>query len=356
MRAAVAKGSSLEVSSNVPDPTPGPGQVLVRTIACGICGSDLHALAHPEDMARMFTAVGAASELRPGDEYVLGHEFVGEILQHGPETAGTLPVGSIVCALPFGLGPAGIDLVGYSRALPGGYGELMVLQEAVLFPVPEGLEPRVAALTEPLAVGEHAVALADPQPGWPCHVVGCGPIGLTIILALKARGVGPISASDPAPVRRALAARLGADVVLDPTEGTGFPDFAELGVPTNALLRAASIEMGADPPRAVIFEAVGNPGIIQMITAAAPAGSRIVVAGLCMEPDHFVPAIALVKELELRFAFAYTGAEFATVLARLASAPQAVTPLITSTIDIAGIDAAVQALRAGDQVKVIIEH
>lgn len=151
----------------------------------------------------------------------MGHEFVAEILEYGPGTEGTLPVGSLVCSMPFTMGPGGIELVGYSPTSPGGYGERMVLQEAALIPVPEGLAPRLAALTEPLAVGEHAVSLADVQPGWPCHVVGCGPIGLAIIWALKARGVGRVVAADFSPARRALAQRLGADVVLD-AEGTGF--------------------------------------------------------------------------------------------------------------------------------------
>jgi threonine dehydrogenase-like Zn-dependent dehydrogenase len=79
--------------------------------------------------------------------------------------------------------------------LPGGFGELMVLQEAMLMPVPEGLDARTAALTEPLAVGEHSVGMADIQPGWPCHVVGCGPIGLAIIVALN--GAAPTRSAPP---------------------------------------------------------------------------------------------------------------------------------------------------------------
>ena len=158
------------------------------------------------------------------------------------------------------MGPAGLEVIGFSPTLPGGFGELMVLQEAMLMPVPEGLDARTAALTE--LRWEHSVVLADVQPGWPCHVVGCGPIGLAIIVALKWRGASPISASDLSQSRRALAMQLGADIVLDPAEGTGFPDFAELGVPANSLQRSASIGMGSEPPRAVIFEAVGRQGMI----------------------------------------------------------------------------------------------
>jgi threonine dehydrogenase-like Zn-dependent dehydrogenase len=181
---------------------------------------------------------------------VLGHEFTAEIVDYGRQTEGALRAGSTVCALPYAMGPTGMEVIGFSPTLPGNYGELMVLQEAMLVPVPEGLDARTAALTEPLAVGEHTVGLADVRPGWPCHVVGCGPIGLAIIVALKARGTSPISASDLSPSRRALAARLGADIVLDPAEGTGFPDFAELGVPTNPCnARRASGRAPSHPAR-----------------------------------------------------------------------------------------------------------
>lgn len=257
MRAAVTTGSSIEVRDDVPDPTPGPGQVLVHTIVCGICGSDLHALAEPEEMAQLNTAGGATS-VPPGTPYVLGHEFTAEIVGYGPATEGTLRLGSTVCALPYAMGPTGMEVIGFSPTLPGGYGELMVLQEAMLMPVPEGLAARTAALTE--------------------------------------------------------------------------------------------------PPRAVIFEAVGRQGMIPNIIDAAPPGSRIVVAGVNTQGDRFVPAVAIVKELELRFGFGYAPSEFAATLARVARDPAAVAPLITSTVGVEGVTGALGARRAGKEIKVLIEH
>ena len=137
---------------------------------------------------------------------------------------------------------------------------------------------------------------------------------------------------------------------------TGFPDFAELGVPTNPLQRAASIGMGSEPPRAVIFEAVGTPGLIPQIIDAAPPGSRIVVAGVNTQGDRFVPALAIVKELELHFGFGYSPKEFAATLASIARSPEAVAPLITSTVGVEGVTGAIDALRFGEQIKVLIEH
>ena len=170
------------------------------------------------------------------------------------------------------------------------------------------------------------------------------------------RGAPARSAPRISPRRGVRWPRLGADIVLDPAEGTGFPNFAELGVPTNPLQRAASIGMGSEPPRAVIFKAVGKPGLIPQIIDAAPPGSRIVVAGVNTQGDRFVSALAIVKELELRFGFGYAPSEFAETLARVARDPAAVAPLITSTVGVEGVTGAIDALRSGEQIKVLIEH
>ena len=122
MRAAVATGSSIEVRNDVPDPTPGPGQVLVHTIVCGICGSDLHALAAPEEMAQLNAAGGAASVVHPGDPYVLGHEFTAEIVDYGPGTEGSLAVGSAVCALPYAMDPPAWRSSDFPRRCPAASG------------------------------------------------------------------------------------------------------------------------------------------------------------------------------------------------------------------------------------------
>ena len=168
--------------------------------------------------------------------------------------------------------------VGYSNDFPGGYGEQMVLAAPLLLEVPNGLSADHASLTEPLAVGIHAVEKAALQENDAPLVVGCGPVGLAVIVGLRLKGIHPIIAADFSPKRRELAAKMGADIVIDPKVES---PYAKL----------------APGKRAVIFECVGVPGLLQQVFEAAPRDARIVVAGVCMEPDRIEPLFGIVKEL-----------------------------------------------------------
>src|SRR5262245_10624393 len=140
---------------DIPVPTPGPGEVLVRTLACGICGSDLHALKHTEKMIESSRRSGGGFVMDPKRDVVMGHEFCAEIVDHGPGSPKTLKAGTRVCAMPILVSAQGVATVGYSNESPGGYGEFMRLMEPLLLPVPNGLSTEHAALTEPMAVGLH---------------------------------------------------------------------------------------------------------------------------------------------------------------------------------------------------------
>src|ERR1700749_4297428 len=214
MRAAIFRNGEIVVDE-MGEPTPGAGQVLVRTLACGICGSDLHARKHAHRMVEMAKYVGR----KPMDlsrDVVFGHEFCCEVLDYGPDTPRRLKPGSRVCSVPWLVSPTGPTGIGYSNDNVGGYAETMLLSESLLLEVPNGLSADHAALTEPLAGGVHAVAKADIRGGEVPLVIGCGPVGLAVIAALKIKGLHPIIAADYSPTRRKLAERMGADVVIDP--------------------------------------------------------------------------------------------------------------------------------------------
>jgi threonine dehydrogenase-like Zn-dependent dehydrogenase len=353
MRAAVTRGGRLVVG-DVPDPVPSSGHVLARPLATGICGSDLHALADFTHFTSLVDAMGVPS-LDPAADCVFGHEFVAEIVEHGPDTAGALAVGSRVCSVPIIVGPGGVEQIGYSNVYPGALAERMVLQEALCIPVPDDLDSDLAALTEPLAVGEHAVGLADLHAGQPSLVVGCGPVGLAVIAALKARGHGPVLAADYSPTRRRLAEAFGADVVVDPAEGSPHERWADFGIARSVMERMGAALLGAEVTDPVIFEAVGVPGILQSLIAEGPPHSRIVVVGVCMHSDTIEPFMAVTKEMELRFSFGYTPAEFAATLDRLASGVPGAEQLVTSRVDLAGTPDAFETLRSpGEHGKILV--
>ena len=163
-------------------------------------------------------------------DVVMGHEFCAEIVDHGPGTTRALRIGTRVCSRPTLLRATGPQSIGYSNDNPGGYGEYMRLTEALLLEVPADLSTEHAAFTEPMAVGVHAVARARLEPDDAPLVIGCGPVGLAVIAALRLRGVRPIVAADFSPLRRELAVALGADVVVDPAERAPWQSWRETAV------------------------------------------------------------------------------------------------------------------------------
>ena len=149
---------------------------------------------------------------------VFGHEFCCEVLDYGPSTQKRFKPGTRVCSVPALLSAEGPKGIGYSNDNVGAYAERMLLSEALLLEVPNGLAAEHAALTEPLAVGIHAVEKANVRGDEVPLVIGCGPVGLAVIAGLKLKGLHPIVAADYSPARRALAEKMGADVVIDPAQ------------------------------------------------------------------------------------------------------------------------------------------
>jgi threonine dehydrogenase-like Zn-dependent dehydrogenase len=356
MRAVVRRNKAL-VCDEVAGLVPAEGQLLVKTLACGICGSDLHALHHMEHMIDLTRRAGAPDNgFDPAADTVFGHEFCAEILDYGPGSLKALKAGTRVVSVPITLHGGGVEALGFSNRLPGGFAEQMLLSEAMVLAVPNGLPTDKAALTEPFAVGAHAVAKAKLEPKSVSLVVGCGPVGLAVIAALKAKGHGPVIATDFSPRRRAAAERLGADIVIDPAAESPHERWATLGVPKDRGGQTMMRMMGNPVAQPVVFECVGSPGVLQALIEAAPAGAQIVVAGVCMETDRIEPSIAITKEIELTFVFGYSPEEFAATLHQLADGIIDVTGLVTGTVGLDGVAGAFTAL--GDpeaHVKILVQ-
>ncbi|OBH79017.1 zinc-binding dehydrogenase [Mycobacterium scrofulaceum] len=366
MKSVSCTNANLEVI-DTPTPTPAKGQLLLEVLRCGICGSDLHARRHCDELADVMAESGYDAFMRSDQQVVFGHEFCGEVLDYGPGTRKAPRPGTRVVALPLLRRGKEVHGIGLSTMAPGAYAEQLLVEQSLTFAVPNGLSPDVAALTEPMAVGWHAVRRGEVGKGDVAIVIGCGPIGLAVICMLKAHGVRTVIASDFSPGRRALATACGADIVVDPAQDSpyetdagrkhlhGILEAFDLAVGTIEKLhrlrlpwwhfwRAAEAAGATTPKHPVIFECVGVPGIIDSIIAGAPLFSRVVVVGVCMGADHIRPAMAINKEIDLRFVLGYTPLEFRDTLHMLADGKVDVAPLITGSVGLAGVEAAFDAL------------
>ena len=349
-----------------PDPEPAKGQVRLEVVRCGICGSDLHARHGIDDWAELSEGLGYDRFGRSDQPVVFGHEFSGRVAEYGPGTRGKIPTGAPVVAMPLIRNEGVIDTIGLSQHAPGAYAEQLLVDEALMLPVPNGLPADVAALTEPMAVALHAVRRADMKKRQLAIVIGCGPVGLGVILMLKAQGVRTVVASDLSAGRRGLASACGADIVVDPAEGDPYtaagdrghladaPTAFDLAITTKEKLERLPVDwwhvwrlgerLGAGPKAPVVFECVGVPGMIESIIDGTPLFSRVMVVGVCVGPDRFRPALAINKEIDLRFVIGYTPLDFRDTLHMLAEGDVDPRPLITGEVGLDGVAAAFDAL------------
>jgi len=367
MKAVSCTDAQLEVVE-LPTPRPGPGQLLLEVLRCGICGSDLHARHHCNELADVTSEVGYDGIFRSNQAVVFGHEFCGAVLDHGSKSRKSLPSGTPVVSFPLLRQGKGVHPTGLSVAAPGGYAEHVLVEESMTTAVPNGLSTELATLTEPMAVGLHAVRRSEIKKGQVAVVIGCGPVGLAVICMLKAEGVRTVIASDFSAGRRALATASGADVVVDPAHDSPFaasgghghldsaPELFELAVGSMEKVRRvplvpwwrvyqAAEALGATAPKhPVIFECVGVPGMIDQIITGAPFFSRVIVVGVCMAPDRVRPVMAVNKEIDLRFVLGYTPLEFRDSLYLLAEGKVNAAPIITGVVGLAGVETAFTAL------------
>ncbi|MCC6949679.1 MAG: alcohol dehydrogenase catalytic domain-containing protein [Bradyrhizobiaceae bacterium] len=287
MRAAIFNGVGKPLTvERVPDPRPGPGQVLVRVARCGICGSDLHMTEDPVFCIPEGT--------------ILGHEFAGEIVELGRGVE-TLSVGDRVSVVPIAsCGKCAACLAGQPAACAqmqlhgGGYGEYTAVHERQCIKLPSTVGTEDGALVEPMAVGLHGVIKAEMQPGARVLVIGAGPVGLATIFWARRLGAGLIAATASSTTRAGLAAMMGADAFLNPEDSDPEASARALGGPPD-----------------IVFECVGKPGLIQRcIDHVRPRGGTVVVLGLCTGSDAIQPFEAVNKEVRIQMASFYELADF----------------------------------------------
>lgn len=328
MKAAILENGQIHVGET-PDPEPKKGQVLVRTNRCALCASDAHFFcsgAHVVEMSKKYGGPYASVDL--AKPIVMGHEYVGEIVDYGPGSRRPLKTGTRVTSCPIMRQGGQIGIIGYAAGLPGGFGEYMLLDEDFLMEIPEELDDDQAALIEPLAVGLEHARSGEPQPGEVPLVVGCGAIGLGVIAGLKLKGIGPIVAADFDPRRRELALKMGAELAIDPRERSPYDALPEIG----------------DRKVNLVYECVGKPGMLNQIITSLGFGSRIVVGGFCLEPEQIFVAAAQSKRLKINFACGEEPQDMELALRSIADGRIDVRPWLGAGIGLSGVADALEKM------------
>ncbi|WP_207840492.1 zinc-dependent alcohol dehydrogenase [Williamsia soli] len=324
MRAAVLDNGKFTVRE-VPDPQPGPDELILRVHGCGVCGSDLKT--YP---------------LLP-DGTIMGHEFAGEVVAAGPDVAGLWPIGTPAAALPV-IGcrrcrrcaegdparcvtpqPLGLGV------RSGGFAEYVAVAASETVALEPSIDLRTGALVEPLAVGLHALNRGRARIGDRVLVIEAGPVGLSVVVWARHRGIADITVVDPVSGRRDSATALGASRVIDPTTTPLGTDFD------------------------VVIECVGKSGMVAACVDAIAAGGHVVIAGVCMTEDTFMPVGAVVKDITMSFVSYYSRDEFAITARALGAGELRLDGYVSAFAALEDLQEVAENLgRPTDQQKIII--
>jgi L-iditol 2-dehydrogenase len=254
----------------LPRPTPGPGQVLLRVASVGVCGSDVHYYLHGR--------IGIQVVHAP---IIMGHEFSARVAELGEGVRG-LEVGQLVTVEPgISCGECEPCLEGFPNLCPhvrfcgtppidGVFAQYTLMPAENCFPVPEGMGAVEAAMLEPLGIAIYSVDLGGLKAGDTVAVLGAGPIGLLIAAVARAAGASEVYMTEPLAHRRHFALDYVADAALDPNEGDPV-----------AGIRHLTNDRGVD----VAFEAAGAPDTPQQAAALTRIGGTLVIAGIPATDD-----------------------------------------------------------------------
>ncbi|MCU0505932.1 MAG: L-threonine 3-dehydrogenase [Chloroflexi bacterium] len=330
-------GPGLELRE-VPAPTIGINDVLIRVRRTGICGTDLHIESWDP---------WAARTIRP--PLVVGHEFVGEIAEVGSNVSDFRPgdivsgEGHVVCGrcrhCMAGYRHLCAHTVGLGVGRDGAFAEYVALPMTNIWHHWPGVDEEVAAIFDPFGNAVHT-ALAFPVLGEDVLVSGAGPIGLMATAVVRHAGARYVVVSEPNPVRRALAMRMGATAVVDPRE-RGLAD----------VQRDLGMTEGWD----VALEMSGNPTALRSAIASMAHGGRIAILGIPTEEIALDVNEIVFRMLTLRGIYGREMYESWYKMTVLVQSGLDITPAITHRFPFREFEAAFAAARSGDSGKVIMD-
>ena len=317
----------------MPEPEPHDGHAVVAIERCGICGTD----------------VAAYRSGKPYTPFLHGHEWCGTVTAIGRGVGGVSPGDRVVCGSPRACGRcaeclAGLgqrcarimDLRGPHGAAPpahGGYATAISLDARRLVPVPHDMDSDVAAQLEPAAVAMHGIRRSPIQLGDCVVVQGCGPIGLIALQLARVAGAGLVIAIEPDPVRRALAAELGADIVAAP------------GDSATDIVRTSTNGLGA----AVVVECAGTGSALDAAVTLARPGGWVTMIGVSSAPVTIEPGRWLIREVTVTTSLAHTWADFERAIGLVGDGRLQLTPIHSATVGLDGLADAFAGLAAADR-------
>jgi (R,R)-butanediol dehydrogenase/meso-butanediol dehydrogenase/diacetyl reductase len=344
----------LYVEEVTPPGAPGPGEVLLRPVMCGICGTDLHEYTNGPIVvpASPHPLTGASIP------QIMGHEFSAVVVAAGPDVTGVrdgdlctvMPLISCgrcyECVRGHGHMCRTMACTGLSSAW-GGLADLAIVSARQVVPVPETMTAQQAALIEPTAVAAYGVDRGRLRPGETVLVTGAGPIGSLVTLYALAAGARRVVLSEPDPSRRARAAELGAGVgdvvVVDPVAD-----------PVAEIIAGLTSGRGAD----VCVECAGHESALNLcIDAVRPMGT-VVQTALHIRPATISAETLALKDLTLSGTWCYPVHDFPRIVELVASGRLPVERVVSSVVP---LDSAVTAgferliTRGSGEVKVLIE-
>lgn len=343
MRAIVIDGPGRAALRDMPSRAPGPGEVRLRPLAVGICGTDVEIL---DGTMPYFTSGMAAYPVIPG------HEWVGEIESAGPGVGGFKEGDRVVGECSVGCLQCGLCRAGnYHRCLQrtetgilnrdGGFAELLTFPAAFLHRISPRLPVETAALVEPTAVAWNGVRHAGIGPKDDVAVIGDGPIGLLVLQVARAFGARSVTLAGGTPARLALAGRIGAHAVVDVNKSDD---------------PAGAIKAAIGAPPSVVIEATGNPAAVGTAIATVAPGGRIVLLGIFagrkaenVDLDRIVTG-----DISIRGALGSPGI-WPEVIALIESGRIDPGVLVSEVLPLAGFAEGIEKVKARAGIKIVVQ-
>lgn len=334
MKAAVLVDPHNMIIEDAPKPEVSEGEVLLKVDSCGICGTDVE-----------FYKTGSYNP-----NWILGHECSGVIEEVGPGVEGWTVGERVAVNDLFSCGECdfcrrGLESICANAAnlgihWPGAFAEHTKVPQRSLFRLPENVSMEEGALAPTLAVGHHVFKRTTVEPDTKTLVIGAGPVGLALLVALKTAGIKEIAVSDINPVSREAARSLGASEVIDPKEED----------------LSSRLDLTFSGPPELIFECVGIPGTIHESLDLVERGGTAVIVGNCFEEITLNPIMWILKEINIKASQGTDSVDFETAIGWIAERKFDSSVFMTRTISLDDLPRVMEELtRQKKDIKIMVK-